>query len=112
MKEDLTVEQDFYASPGDPGFYFHHGMLDRVWWIWQMQDPENRVDLIPGSGAMKMSHGGRDAQSPAAGAADPPPPDSRADSMVDLGWIAPPVRLGDLNDQLGGHGGQFCYVYV
>ncbi|KAB5562845.1 hypothetical protein GE09DRAFT_1109963 [Coniochaeta sp. 2T2.1] len=45
---------DFYASPGDPAFYFHHGMLDRVWWIWQMQDPEKRIDLIPGAGAMGM----------------------------------------------------------
>ncbi|KAK0646828.1 hypothetical protein B0T16DRAFT_391194 [Cercophora newfieldiana] len=46
---------DFYASPGDPYFYFHHGMLDRVWWIWQMQDPVKRVPLIPtGAGG----HGG------------------------------------------------------
>ncbi|KAK0704445.1 hypothetical protein B0H67DRAFT_557251 [Lasiosphaeris hirsuta] len=24
---------DFYCSPGDPAFYFYHGMLDWVWWI-------------------------------------------------------------------------------
>ncbi len=29
-------------------------MLDRVWWIWQMQDPDNRVNLIPGMGAEEM----------------------------------------------------------
>lgn len=87
---------DFYCSPGDPAFWFHHGMLDRVWWIWQMQDPENRVNLIPGGAAMNMTHGKRGME----------------DVIVDLGWTAPPVKLVDLNDQLGGNGGQFCYYYV
>jgi tyrosinase len=70
-------------------FWFHHGMLDRVWWIWQMQDPDNRVDLIPGGG-------GIDAEN----------------TIVELGWTAPAVPLSKLNDQLGGNDGQFCYIYV
>ncbi len=85
-------------------------MLDRVWWLWQMQDPENRVGAIPslGGGASPHSHTIRDDGPPMhdMGHMDP------ADSIVDLGWVAGPVRLGDLNDQLGGNGGQFCYVYV
>lgn len=28
-------------------FWFHHSGLDCLWWIWQMKDPEGRVDLIP-----------------------------------------------------------------
>ncbi|KAI9596259.1 hypothetical protein BDF19DRAFT_384296, partial [Syncephalis fuscata] len=28
-------------SPGDPLFFMHHGMVDRVWWQWQMARPEN-----------------------------------------------------------------------
>ncbi|KAF1966473.1 Di-copper centre-containing protein [Bimuria novae-zelandiae CBS 107.79] len=38
---------DFYSSPGDPLFYFHHGMVDRIWWIWQMQDLEKRMNVLP-----------------------------------------------------------------
>ena len=61
-----------------------------------MQDPENRVNLIPGGAAMNMTHGKRGME----------------DVIVDLGWTAPPVKLVDLNDQLGGNGGQFYYYYV
>jgi tyrosinase len=35
------------TSPGDPIFYFHHAALDRLWWIWQMQDPDKRLNAIP-----------------------------------------------------------------
>ncbi len=74
-----------------------------------MQDPENRVGLIPGQAAMKMSHPGMNM--------DAIPPQPRAEAagggdVVDLQWVAPPVPLADLNDQLGGNGGQFCYIYV
>ena len=120
---------DFYASPGDPAFYFHHGMLDRVWWIWQMQDPENRVQLIPGQAAMGMGAMGHNM---AAQLADIRPGMSGADIVeqakrnanwkrqaksggdviVDLGWTGGPVPINQLNDQLGGIGGAMCYIYV
>jgi len=38
---------DAMTSPGDPIFYFHHAALDRLWWIWQMQDPDKRLNAIP-----------------------------------------------------------------
>lgn len=78
-------------------------MLDRVWWIWQMQDPENRVDLVPGMAAQEMNHPTK--REPQAGG-------SAEDMIVDLGWTAPPVELAKLNDMLGGHDGKFCYIYV
>ncbi|KAL5325795.1 hypothetical protein ACEPPN_006928 [Leptodophora sp. 'Broadleaf-Isolate-01'] len=34
---------DFYVSPAEPVFWLHHGQVDRHWWIWQNQDPANRV---------------------------------------------------------------------
>ncbi|KAF2824959.1 Di-copper centre-containing protein [Ophiobolus disseminans] len=77
---------DFYSSPGDPIFWFHHGMVDRIWWIWQMQDPENRMNVLP--------------ESPAK------------DDFVDLNWTAKRADTWDLVDSIGGMGGEFCYIYV
>ncbi|KLU86054.1 hypothetical protein MAPG_05073 [Magnaporthiopsis poae ATCC 64411] len=97
---------DFYASPGDPAFYFHHGALDRLWRLWQMQDPENRVqgsNSIPDPNRM----------SPAPGAPRLAPGTKLEDVKVDLMWLAtPPVTLRELNDQFGGSNGKFCYYYV
>jgi len=54
---------------------------------------------MPGMGGMKEKR-------QTTGTEDP------GDVMVDLGWVAPPVQLNKLNDNLGGNGGQFCYYYV
>lgn len=26
----------------DPLFFLHHAQIDRLWWLWQQQDPEHR----------------------------------------------------------------------
>ncbi|KAL2142548.1 hypothetical protein VTI28DRAFT_1051 [Corynascus sepedonium] len=106
---------DFYCSPGDPAFYFHHGMLDRVWWIWQMQDPANRVHAVPGSSAvpmppMLMMRDGELTIGEAPAALQKR--QNVSDLIVDLGWTAPSVKLMDLNDVLGGLSGEMCYIYV
>jgi len=91
------------TSPGDPVFYFHHGAVDRLWWLWQMQDPENRVNAyvtlgMPGHGG----HGRRQRVQPV--------PETM---MMDLAWLGGPIKLlEDGHDQLGGMGGAFCYIYV
>ncbi|KAK5655291.1 hypothetical protein OQA88_5858 [Cercophora sp. LCS_1] len=100
---------DFYCSPGDPAFYFHHGMLDRVWWIWQMQDPDKRVGMIP-TGAMPgmpgmPGMGGFPGMGMGGGANSDP-------SVIDLNWSAPKVKLIDVHDTLGGLDGEMCYMYV
>lgn len=106
---------DFYCSPGDPAFYFHHGMLDRVWWIWQMQDPAHRVNEVPGHASLPMPDhggGGMEMAIAMAHAKMMARQGDVRDQVVDLGWTAPGARLGDLNEQLGGLGGEFCYIYV
>jgi tyrosinase len=35
-------------SPGDPVFFLHHAWLDRLWWLWQSQDPETRLAEVGG----------------------------------------------------------------
>ncbi|KAL0565415.1 hypothetical protein V5O48_016609, partial [Marasmius crinis-equi] len=37
-----------YSSPGDPLFYLHHTTIDKIWWEWQMEDPENRLYELTG----------------------------------------------------------------
>lgn len=29
-------------------FWMHHGQIDRHWWVWQNQDPANRVPQYKG----------------------------------------------------------------
>ncbi|KAI6626321.1 hypothetical protein MCOR08_007232 [Pyricularia oryzae] len=97
---------DFYASPGDPAFYFHHGALDRLWWIWQMQDPEKRVQ---GSNAIPDLNRMGAAPGPAP---RPEPGQAIEDMVVDLKWLAPKSTLKQLNDLFGGNNGKICYYYV
>ncbi|RYO94140.1 hypothetical protein DL764_007890 [Monosporascus ibericus] len=80
---------DFWASPGDPVFYFHHGMIDRIWWLWQMQDPDNRMMAVAGTQSV----------------------DHSVEDVVDLAWLAPAVPVADLLNNIGGHGGRFCFIY-
>lgn len=43
------LSNDPLASPGDPAFYLHHAQLDRLWAIWQAQDPKNRQYQVAGT---------------------------------------------------------------
>lgn len=90
--------RDVFASPGDPAFYLHHGMIDRVWWIWQMQDPVTRQfsdAAIAGTNTFLNT---------------PPSPNTTLDDYVDYSFAAgPPRKLRSLMSTLAG---PFCYVYV
>ncbi|KAI1505972.1 hypothetical protein F5X99DRAFT_415647 [Biscogniauxia marginata] len=88
---------DFFSSPGDPVFYFHHAALDRYWWIWQMADPDNRMYQYPG-------HQSADPNwSPAAAAEE---------DIIELGWLAPNVSVKNMMNNIGGHDGNFCFIYI
>jgi tyrosinase len=90
----LSLLQDVFVSPGDPAFFLHHGMIDRVWWIWQLQDLETRLTAVAGT----VAGGG-----------------NRAGSLRDkvhLGITGPEVELGSLLNTIGGKGGEFCYIYM
>jgi hypothetical protein len=43
------LASDPYSSPGDPVWFLYHGMLDRAWSFWQMQDPDARVYQVGGT---------------------------------------------------------------
>ena len=88
------------TSPGDPLFYFHHTALDRLWWIWQMQDVDNRLNALPNVSMPMDVKIARQME------------DDPLDTMVDMQWLGAPIKLVETHDQMGGNGGAFCYVYV
>ncbi|KAL1877454.1 hypothetical protein Daus18300_002441 [Diaporthe australafricana] len=85
---------DFFVSPGDPAFYLHHGMIDRIWWIWQNQGLPGRLHEISGGTTM----GGF-----------PPSKNGTLDDNVDYGVLGNSFKLGEALDTMAG---PFCYIYV
>lgn len=71
-------------------------MVDRVWWIWQLQDLETRLGAVAGSKGPFGRGGGLG---------------SLLDD-VNLGLVGGGVSLGSLLDTMGGMGGEFCYIYM
>ncbi|RDL40017.1 uncharacterized protein BP5553_04357 [Venustampulla echinocandica] len=37
------------TSPNDPIFFLHHTMVDRIWWLWQQQNPSVRTNDFSGT---------------------------------------------------------------
>ncbi|KAI5776378.1 tyrosinase central domain-containing protein [Geopyxis carbonaria] len=88
---------DLFASPADPAFFLHHGMIDRVWWIWQMLDLKNRVNTVAGTITINDL---------------PPSRNGTLEDLVDMGVNNQPggaVKLGTLTSTVAG---PFCYVYL
>ncbi|CAG8979027.1 hypothetical protein HYALB_00011596 [Hymenoscyphus albidus] len=85
---------DFFVSPGDPVFHAHHCQLDRIWWIWQYQDIDNRVNVIDGTITMDNT---------------PPSRNGTLDDIVDLGVLAEAIL--PLKSLTSTTGGPFCYIY-
>ncbi|KAH7320731.1 hypothetical protein B0I35DRAFT_477288 [Stachybotrys elegans] len=87
---------DIYSSPGDPAFYLHHAMVDRVWWIWQLQDLETRLTAVAGNTGSYGNGGAR----------------GTLNDLLNLGYNGGNVALGSLLNTMGGKGGEFCYIYA
>ncbi|PVH95373.1 Di-copper centre-containing protein [Periconia macrospinosa] len=85
---------DFYVSPGDPAFWLHHSMIDRVWYIWQTQDFANRQQVI--AGGTTMFGGGR-AQS--------------LEDNIDLEVLNVDGKSYKIKELVSTVAGPLCYVY-
>ncbi|KAL5411653.1 hypothetical protein PMIN06_003663 [Paraphaeosphaeria minitans] len=85
---------DFYVSPGDPAFWLHHSMIDRVWYIWQTQDFSKRQQVI--SGGTSMMGGGKAAT---------------LNDGVDLEVLNVDGKKYAIKDLVSTVTGPFCYVY-
>jgi tyrosinase len=88
---------DLFVSPGDPIFWLHHGMVDRVWWIWQLQNFEARLKDV--SFTLTMSN-------------NPPSRNGTLNDPTNLGLLAGDVLIADLMNTMGGLNGELCYIYV
>ena len=113
---------DPFISPGDPAFYLHHAQVDRVFWIWQMLDFANRqvrchppishsISHSPNPPLIGLTnkifqgvHGTSTLQN------NPPSPDVTVEDLIDLSPLAPPIKIKDLMNTVGGS--PFCYIYL
>ncbi|OJJ96059.1 hypothetical protein ASPACDRAFT_81726 [Aspergillus aculeatus ATCC 16872] len=87
--------RDVYVSPGDVAFWHHHGMIDRVWWIWQNLDRKHRQNAISGTGTFMNN---------------PPSANTTLDTVIDIGYAnGQPIAMRDLMSTTAG---PFCYVYL
>ncbi|CZT11605.1 hypothetical protein WAI453_004635 [Rhynchosporium graminicola] len=86
---------DFFTSPGDPSFYLHHAQVDRMWTLWQAQDPATRQYALHGTNTFLNL---------------PPSANTTLDDIVDLGYSAQPTyKIRDLMNTVKG---PFCYIYL
>lgn len=89
---------DPYTSPGDPVFYLHHSMIDRIWWMWQMQDPGVRVYSDKSIGGTTTFNN------------QPPSKEGTLDDVVHYGFASGPSRK--IRELQSTTGGPFCYIYA
>jgi tyrosinase len=82
-----SVMRDVYASPGDPVFWLHHGMVDRHFRIWQNNDAA-RVTYIDGNGPNNQP--------------------LTMDTPIYLSRLQPDLKVRDVMNTLGGF---LCYKY-
>jgi tyrosinase len=85
---------DPFISPGDPAFYLHHGQVDRVYWIWQMLDFNNRKGVHGSNVFMDIF----------------PSANTTVEDVIDLSPLAAPVKIKDLMNTVGGT--PLCYAYL
>ncbi|OJJ47300.1 hypothetical protein ASPZODRAFT_65185 [Penicilliopsis zonata CBS 506.65] len=86
--------RDLYVSPGDPAFWHHHRMIDRVYWIWQNLDPATRITAISGTGTFLN---------------DPVSANTTLDTEINYGYAVPGQFV--MRDLMSTIEGKFCYIY-
>ncbi|KAI2776679.1 Di-copper centre-containing protein [Daldinia loculata] len=84
---------DFYFSPLEPGFYQHHGQIDRMYFIWQNLDWENRQTMA-GTITMMNMPGSRNGT---------------LDDVLDISPVGGSFKYRELLDTVGDS--PFCFVY-
>jgi len=86
------IRGDFgqHTGPYDPIFFLHHGQLDRIWWLWQQENPEERLTEFVG-----RAHSYSNAT-------------ASLNDLLDLNGFVPNVLVSTVMDTVGG---TLCYQY-
>ncbi|KAG9250118.1 uncharacterized protein F5Z01DRAFT_428292 [Emericellopsis atlantica] len=82
-------------SPNDPIFFLHHGQVDRIWTLWQQENPENRT--FDYSGVRRQTFPG-----------GPQPGEASLDDLLEMQGMATDLPVRDLMSTTSG---QLCYTY-
>ncbi|KXX76190.1 hypothetical protein MMYC01_208629 [Madurella mycetomatis] len=82
---------DMASWVADPVSFLFHASIDRLWWIWQLQDLDNRLYVIEGThpGSWQSELG-------------------KLNDTLNLGYIAEDREVRELVDTMDG---PFCYIY-
>ncbi|KAK2756789.1 hypothetical protein FQN54_005235 [Arachnomyces sp. PD_36] len=80
-------------SPGDPLFYLHHGNLDHIFWVWQQEDLDTRLNEVGGP-VIPFDYSGKNVT---------------LDFEINLGRLAGNATLHEILDT---QSGVLCYDYV
>ncbi|KAH8646195.1 hypothetical protein BX600DRAFT_390610 [Xylariales sp. PMI_506] len=90
---------DLFTSPGDPAFWVHHGMMDRIWTLWYANPrPSTRyTDLDDGTyGHLTWAN-------------DPVSNLTTLDDVIDMGYAGPSTTIRNVMSTTEG---DFCYFYL
>ncbi|EEP79377.1 conserved hypothetical protein [Uncinocarpus reesii 1704] len=72
---------DFWTAPQEPTFMLHHAMVDRIWALWQAQDPENRRWALNGTSTIMNA---------------PSTPEVDLDTQLTWGWLSENKTLREI----------------
>ncbi|KAJ5961140.1 uncharacterized protein N7479_008290 [Penicillium vulpinum] len=86
--------EDFFSSPQDPAFMLHHGMVDRMWTIWQARDEKNHRFAI--NGTMTLHN-------------YPLTPELTLETEFTFGILGQSKKMRELMDP---EQGDYCYEYA
>lgn len=92
--------RDVYLSPGDPIFWSHHANIDRVWWMWQMLDPETRAGNVSTAISGPLTFFNETA----------PYGNGTLTDLQNVGYVSEGVEV-ELGALLDNTAGMFCTVY-
>ncbi|KAI2087553.1 hypothetical protein LOZ36_002691 [Ophidiomyces ophidiicola] len=84
---------DFWTAPQEPVFMLHHAMVDRIWTLWQAQDPENHQWALNGTATIMNP---------------PTSPEVDLDTQLTWGWLSSNKSLRHV---MSTERYEYCYRY-
>lgn len=109
---------DVYVSPAEPGFWLHHGQLDRHWWMWANYleaEVSTRASQYEGEFDFYMFLACEQGTDTVTGGTNWMNPSSARGQPTDPQWLsvtAPDGTDGIASNQLfSTTAGPFCYLY-